>query len=117
MPRRPPRLDSYEMRWHPAPMTSDPSDPDPADPVTVTVARRVAPGRESDFEDWAAGLIRVAKRFPGFLGGGVLRPGAAGQDWHVVYRFASDAALQRWEASAERARELRRAEPWMDETG
>jgi uncharacterized protein len=117
MPRRWARLDPYEMKRLPDPMTTVPSAPEPADPVTVTVARRVAPGREGDFEDWAADIMRVAKRFPGFLGGGVLRPGEAGQEWHIVYRFASDQQLQRWEASPERARELERAEPWMDETG
>ena len=45
------------------------------EPVTVTVARRVAPGREAEFEQWSAELTRRAARFPGFLGAGLLRPG------------------------------------------
>jgi hypothetical protein len=88
-----------------------------AEPVTVTVARRVAPGREREFEDWYDGIIAAAGRFPGFLGAGVLRPHTAGADWHVVYRFAGPAELQRWETSTERAAWLRRADDLVQETG
>ena len=86
-----------------------------AAPVTVTVARRVAPGAERPFEQWAGGVLRAAARFSGFLGGGLLRPPAPGQDWHIVYRFASDAQLRQWEASRERAGWLERAEPLASE--
>ena len=33
-----------------------------SDPVTVTVARRVAPGREADFATWSDGLTPAATR-------------------------------------------------------
>lgn len=88
-----------------------------AEPVTVTVARRVAPGREAEFERWYDGIIAAACRFPGFLGAGVLRPNAVGDDWHVIYRFADAASLRRWEGSSERARWLRRAKAFAEETG
>ena len=88
-----------------------------AEPVTVTVARRVAPGHEQQFEAWYDGIIGVASRFPGFLGSGILRPHRAGHDWHVVYRFADAAALARWEGSRERAGWLARAEELAEETG
>lgn len=87
------------------------------EPVTVTVARRVAPGKAEQFEKWLDGALQTASSFPGFLGGGALRPGRVGDDWHVVYRFASRPQLERWESSAERARWLERAEELMDETG
>ena len=88
-----------------------------AEPVTVTVARRVAVGREREFEQWYDGIIGAACRFPGFLGSGVLRPHTTGQDWHVVYRFADPESLQRWESSPERAEWLRRADDKVEETG
>ncbi len=88
-----------------------------AEPVTVTVARRVTPGHEREFEKWADGILRAASTWRGFLGGGVLRPPSAGQDWHIVYRFATEADLQRWECSPERARWLSRVEDVMDERG
>jgi hypothetical protein len=89
--------------------------PEGEGPVTVTVARRVAPGREHDFEDWYDGVIRAAARHPGFLGSGVLRPHTTGQDWHVVYRFADAESLHRWEASDERAHWLRKADELIEE--
>jgi len=92
------------------------SPPEP-EPVTVTVARRVAPGMEPEFERWYEGIIGCASRFPGFLGAGILRPRDTGQDWHVVYRFADDAALHRWESSPERAEWLERAHTFASETG
>lgn len=91
-----------------------PSEPEE---VTVTVARRVAPGREQEFETWYDGIIGCASKFPGFLGAGILRPNEAGHDWHVVYRFAHDESLHRWEASPERAHWLRKAEEFAEETG
>ncbi len=91
--------------------------PEGGSPVTVTVARRVAPGCASDFEDWYEGIIGAASEFPGFLGAGILRPNSAGVEWHVVYRFADSAALSRWESSAERATWLARADSFAEETG
>ncbi len=87
------------------------------EPVTVTVARRVAAGRERDFEQWYDGIIGAACRFPGFLGSGVLRPHTAEQDWHIVYRFADPASLRRWETSPERAEWLAKADDLAQETG
>jgi uncharacterized protein len=86
-------------------------------PVTVTVARHVVPGREAEFEEWANGITGAAARHDGFLGGGVLRPGDGGPEWHVVYRFASNEALSEWETSLERARWLLRGDGLMREVG
>lgn len=86
------------------------------EPVTVTVARRVAPGREGDFEVWSEELTRVASRFPGFLGAGMLRPGHVGDPWHVVFRFASGDELRAWEDSAQRARLLAAGEDLVHAT-
>ena len=44
------------------------------EPVTVTIARRVAPGREAEFEAFSSALTRAATTHPGFLGAGMLRP-------------------------------------------
>jgi antibiotic biosynthesis monooxygenase (ABM) superfamily enzyme len=43
-------------------------------PVTVSVARRVRPGREAQYEAWVRGITAAAARFPGHLGINVLRP-------------------------------------------
>jgi hypothetical protein len=88
----------------------------PAQPVTVTVARSVAPGREADFEDWSADLTRAASSHRGFLGAGLLRPGHVGEPWHVVFRFDTAEHLHAWEASADRAAVLAAGEDLVDAT-
>jgi uncharacterized protein len=86
------------------------------EPVTVTIARRVAPGREEDFAAWSDRLTATASTFPGFLGSGMLRPSHVGEPWHVVFRFASAAQLRGWEHSPQRARLLTAGEELVDAT-
>jgi antibiotic biosynthesis monooxygenase (ABM) superfamily enzyme len=81
--------------------------------VTVLVARRVVPGKEVEFEEWASELTRAASSFAGFLGAGLLRPGHVGELWHVVYRFASAEELARWEQSQTRSELLESGEQVM----
>jgi antibiotic biosynthesis monooxygenase (ABM) superfamily enzyme len=89
--------------------TADTASP----PVTVMVARRVCPGKEIEFEDWAERLTRAASGFDGFLGAGLLRPSHVGDDWHVVYRFATAESLARWEDSPIRAKLIAEGERVM----
>ncbi len=88
----------------------------PPEPVTVTVARRVAPGRETDFEEFSSALTQAATRHPGFLGAGMLRPGHVGEPWHVVFRFDSVEHLRAWELSPERAEILATGEDLVHST-
>ena len=77
-------------------------------PVTVSIARRVQPGREQDYENWIRQIIAAVSHYPGHLGVAVLKPaiGARG-DYVLVDRFDSLAHQQAWEQSAERAHYLR----------
>jgi uncharacterized protein len=86
------------------------------EPVTVTVARRVAPGREADFEAFSSALTQAATQHPGFLGAGMLRPGHVGEPWHVVFRFDSVGHLRAWESSPERAELLAAGEELVQST-
>ncbi|HEY9376528.1 MAG TPA: antibiotic biosynthesis monooxygenase [Jiangellaceae bacterium] len=86
-------------------------------PVTVTLSRSVVPGREAEFQRWASQLTEVASGFPGFLGAGLLLPGPAGGDWHVVYRFDSADHLDAWERSPQRGEILAAAADFMTTTG
>jgi antibiotic biosynthesis monooxygenase (ABM) superfamily enzyme len=90
--------------------------PQAPEPVTVTVSRRVSPGREAEFETWAERLTTEASRFDGFLGAGLLRPGHVGEEWHVVYRFDSVDHLAAWEDSPVRTRVLAEADALMRTT-
>jgi uncharacterized protein len=84
--------------------------------VTVTVARRIAAGREADFEDWSDELTAAAANYPGFLGAGRLRPSRLGDPWHVVFRFDSAEHLRDWEVSPERSAMLRVGEHLIEDT-
>ena len=59
-----------------------------AHPVTVTVARTIAPGWEAEFLRWADELVAAAREFPGCLGAAVLHPGADGGEYQIIVRFS-----------------------------
>ncbi|MCS4502463.1 antibiotic biosynthesis monooxygenase [Arhodomonas aquaeolei] len=72
-------------------------------PVTVSVARRVRPGCEAEYERWVSGIVHAAGAFPGHLGAYVLRPSAQTDNEYVlIYRFDTYAHCRAWEQSAER---------------
>ena len=72
-------------------------------PVTVTVSRRVKPGREAGYEAWLKHISGVAGRFPGHMGVNVIRPdGVRHKDYVTIVRFDSYRHLRHWEESPER---------------
>jgi len=81
----------------------DPAPGGPGPAVTVAVTRRAAAEREPEVLAWVEAGQRLAETFPGFLGTGWVRPSADSRDWHMLYRFADEQALARWEGSAQRA--------------
>jgi antibiotic biosynthesis monooxygenase (ABM) superfamily enzyme len=84
-------------------------------PVTVTVAYSVVPGREAAFHAWGWAALRASAQQPGFLGGGVLVDGEA--EWHVVYRFDSEASARAWENSVDWVEWSTRAQGLAREAG
>ena len=69
------------------------------DPVTITVRRKVRPGREVAYEAWLKRLTEGAARdFPGYLGDEFHRPGPDGT-YRSVFRFDSLAHLEAFERS------------------
>ncbi len=85
-------------------------------PVTGVASRRVEPGREEEFEEWASGILAAVNDFPGYLGSDVLRPSGPDDDeYRMIYRFDHASNLKRWEESEERRRWLRKAKPLVRE--
>jgi uncharacterized protein len=72
------------------------------DPVTVTVARTIKPGREADFEAWAAHVTDRVLEFEGCLGVGILKPGEPLGPYQIVFRFVDALSLRLWERSPQR---------------
>ncbi|MFE9655350.1 antibiotic biosynthesis monooxygenase [Micromonospora sp. NPDC006431] len=71
-------------------------------PVTVAVARRADPARTGEMVAWMRAGTALAESFPGFLGAGFVQSAPGSPEWHVMYRFADDETLRRWEESPQR---------------
>jgi antibiotic biosynthesis monooxygenase (ABM) superfamily enzyme len=72
-------------------------------PVTVSITRRVDSTRLPDVTRWVQSGVNIANSYEGFLGSGWVRAGHDSDEWHMLYRFADDAALDAWEGSEDRA--------------
>jgi uncharacterized protein len=83
------------------------------DPVTVTVARTIAPGWEAEFLRWSDDLVEAAKAAPGCLGAAVFHPGDAGGEYQIVVRFADGVMLREWERSEVRNELMDRADRFV----
>lgn len=81
----------------------------PAQAASVLIATRVDPGREAEFIAWQREISEAEARFDGFLGHRVERPVPGVQDdWVTVLTFDSEAKLDTWIASEERAQLVRK---------
>ncbi len=84
-------------------------------PVTVSVSRRVKPGKEKDYENWLGGISQAGAKYPGHLGVNVLRPcDATKGEYVVIYRFDKYENAQRWEESDERASWIEKLGPLVE---
>ena len=83
------------------------------EPVTLTVARTVAPGREAEYEAWTKDVIDTLSKFHGCLGAGVLHPGPDGGDHQFVFRFVDGLHLREWERSPQRATLMERSRDFI----
>ena len=89
---------------------------DKASPVTVVLSRRPKPGREAELGDWLRGVLAVASTFRGFQGVEVVAPDPPQTfEYVVVFRWATKRDFDRWHASVERERWLRRAQGMSEE--
>ncbi len=71
-------------------------------PVTVTVARTVAPGFEGRYLQWTEDVVAALRTVHGCLGAGVLHPGPDGGEHQIVFRFIDGLSLRQWERSPQR---------------
>lgn len=80
-------------------------------PVTVIVSRRVNPQDAEAFEALSTEMTLRATKFDGYLSTAMFRPaGPADPEYRIVFKFASQQALEAWEASNERAEILDKIE-------
>ena len=86
-------------------------------PVTVSIHRVVSPERVPEVTAWVQAGVRLANRWPGFLGSGWIRAAEGSTEWVMLYRFADVERLEAWEKSAERREWLDRGEGLVAEQG
>jgi len=85
--------------------------------VTLSIVRRVLPGREQEYERLLREAVAQAETVPGFLGARIFRPGRGESRYRTVLRFDSTSNLRAWEESEFRQQllaataELTEAEP------
>lgn len=84
-------------------MTANTVEPGQEGPVTVSVSRRISPGREAEYEAWVRAIVEVASDFPGHQGVNILRPsGRTDGRYVLIYRYDSWANCEKWEHSQTR---------------
>jgi antibiotic biosynthesis monooxygenase (ABM) superfamily enzyme len=76
----------------------------------VSFTRRADPGHAREMAAWVRAGLSMAESFPGFLGGGWVRPRDDADEWHMLCRFRDQTALAGWEVSPERQWWLRSAQ-------
>lgn len=74
-----------------------------AEPITVSITRRVDPGRTKEVAAWARAGQDLLSDSPGYLGSGWIRPDPDSPEWHMLFRFADAESLAVWQRSRERA--------------
>ncbi|TDG14044.1 antibiotic biosynthesis monooxygenase [Seongchinamella unica] len=79
-------------------------------PVTISIVRRVLPGRERDYEQWVRAITAEAVGFPGHMGVNVIRPTGASREYVSIFRFDTYRHSRDWEESEVRAQWLARLE-------
>ncbi len=83
------------------------------EPVTVTVARTVAPGFEAQYLQWTEDVVATLRTVHGCLGAGVLHPGPEGGEHQIVFRFVDGLSLREWERSKQREVLMSHAESFV----
>jgi len=92
--------------------------PNPGGQPTVVVARRVRPGCEDVFQEWADGFTREVTSRAGCLTCQLVPPlGKAQPEWVFVSTFDTPQNLRAWIESPERAQWLAQAEPLVEGPG
>ena len=86
------------------------TEPESTGPVTVSIARRVVPGREADYEEWLKGITADALLFTGHMGVNVLRPRSQSGEYVSIFRYDTYQHMMAWEDSPIRLKWLAKLE-------
>jgi antibiotic biosynthesis monooxygenase (ABM) superfamily enzyme len=74
-----------------------------AEPIVRVVRRTARPGCEEAYEALIRAMFAEASSFPGYLAAQLIPPESTGGEYQIIQRFATEADLERWNASPQRA--------------
>ncbi|CAM2877086.1 antibiotic biosynthesis monooxygenase [Prescottella defluvii] len=113
--RRRDLLDRADSLFERAPTQHVLVEDDGTAPVTVAVSHPPVPGREPEFLAWQQRITQAESRFPGFRGSELHAPIPGIQDeWTILFTFGSQADLDRWLGSPDRAALLAEGRAFRD---
>jgi uncharacterized protein len=85
-------------------------------PVSAVISTHIKPGQEAPYRAWEQKIAAVQAKAPGFQGYRFEPPVPGVQDHYLaIVRFDTEANLQAWLDSPERAKLLREATPFTEE--
>jgi hypothetical protein len=85
-------------------------------PVSAVISTRIKPGQEAAYREWERKIAAAQARAAGFQGYRFEPPVPGVQeDWLTILRFDSEANLEAWFASPERAKLLEESGSFTDE--
>lgn len=85
-------------------------------PVSAVISTRVKPGQETAYRAWEQRISAAQSRAPGFQGYRIEAPIAGVQeDWLSILRFDTEANLNNWLASPQRAALLKETDAFIEE--
>lgn len=74
--------------------------------VTRVVDRHIKPGHENEYDKWFGRIRKTMRTFPGYTGASVIIPGGDPNARIIIYRFADQKSIQKWEDLPERKKLL-----------
>jgi len=85
------------------------------DPVTIIITRVVKPGYQQAFESALQEISGQVKKFPGYMGGNLIRPSNGSNLEYVnIFRFDTYEHMHAWETSQVRQKWLRKLDELLD---
>lgn len=82
--------------------------------IVRVVRRRAKPGCEEAYEALIRAMFAQARQFPGYVSMQLIPPDSSGGEYQIIQQFASEADLDNWTSSNERALWQKRLRPVAD---
>jgi uncharacterized protein len=81
--------------------------------VTVVISRKIKPGCENEYDEWARRYLKLERKIPGYAGTTIITQGGTDSSLrHIIHRFSDKASLDAWEKSDESLKQIEEADKY-----